>query len=211
MKYILFLLFSISIYPQDTIPASKSVVALDKMNVVYRGVENPISIAVNNAKSYVISGKGVSKKEDGSYVLRPGSGNETIVFVEIENFDGSKVVEEHVFRIINFPMHQTTINGDDSTFRSSLEFKIEELIDAEIGVKFIDCFFITCEVSQFNLKVGSYPTILISGNKITTEALELIKKARKKDIILINQIKGKYHGFYGLIKSPRSITFQIIK
>lgn len=211
MKYILFLLFSISIYPQDTIPASKSVVALDKMNVVYRGVENPISIAVNNAKSYVISGKGVSKKEDGSYVLRPGSGNETIVFVEIENFDGSKVVEEHVFRIINFPMHQTTINGDYSTFRSSLEFKIEELIDAEIGVKFIDCFFITCEVSQFNLKVGSYPTIVISGNKITTEALELIKKARKKDIILINQIKGKYHGFYGLIKSPRPITFQIIK
>lgn len=60
MKYILFLLFSISIYPQDTIPTSKSVVALDKMNVVHRGVENPISIAVNNAKSYVISGKGVS-------------------------------------------------------------------------------------------------------------------------------------------------------
>ena len=111
MKYILFLLFSISIYPQDTIPASKSVVALDKMNVVYRGVENPISIAVNNAKSYVISGKGVSKKEDGSYVLRPGSGNETIVFVEIENFDGSKVVEEHVFRVLPFGPHYFTING----------------------------------------------------------------------------------------------------
>ena len=144
MKYILFFLFSLSIYAQDTIPASKSVIALDKMNVVYRGIQNPISIAVNNAKSYVISGNGVSKKEDGSYVLRPGSGNETKVFVEIENFNGSKIVEEHVFRIINIPMHQTTINGDYSTFRSSLEFKIEELIDADIGVRFIDCFFITC-------------------------------------------------------------------
>lgn len=59
MKYILFLLFSISIYAQDTIPAAKSVVALDKMNVVYRGVPNPISIAVNNAKSYIIYGDGV--------------------------------------------------------------------------------------------------------------------------------------------------------
>lgn len=32
------------------------------MNVVYRGVPNPISIAVNNAKTYVIYGNGVSKK-----------------------------------------------------------------------------------------------------------------------------------------------------
>lgn len=212
MKKLLLFLFIISFHShaQDTIPAAKSVVALDKMNVVYRGVENPISIAVNNAKSYVISGKGVLKKEDGSYVLLPGSRNETKVFIEIENFDGSKVVEEHVFRVLNIPMHQTTINGDYSTFRSSLEFKIEELIDAEIGVKFIDCFFITCEVSQFNLKVGSYPTIVIIGNKITPEALELIKKARKKDIILINQIKGKYSGFDGFIKNPRPIAFKII-
>jgi uncharacterized protein YdeI (BOF family) len=211
MKYILFLLFSISIYAQDTIPATKSVVALDKMNVVYQGVENPISIAVNDAKSYVVYGEGVSKNNEGKYVIRPHSGNEIKVFVEIENFDGSKVVEEHVYKILSIPMHQTTINGDYSTFRSSLEFKIEELIDAEIGVKFIDCFFITCEVSQFNLKVGSYPTIVISGNKITPEALELVKKARKKDIILINQIKGKYYGFDGFIKSPRPIVFKIIK
>lgn len=212
MKKLLLFLFIISFHShaQDTIPATKSVIALDRMNVVYRGVPNPISIAVNDAKSYVISGNGVSKKEDGKYILRPGSGNETKVFVEIENFDGSKVVEEHVFRVLNIPMHQTTINGDYSTFRSSLEFKIEELVDAEIGVKFIDCFFITCEVTQFNLKVGSYPTIVVSGNKITPQALELIKKARKKDIIIINQIKGKYYGFDGFIKNPRPIVFKII-
>ena len=210
MKYILFFLFSLSIYAQDTIPATKSVIALDKMNVVYRGVENPLSIAVNNAKSYVIYGDGVSKKENGKYTLRPGYSNETKVFVEIENFDGSKVIEKHVFRVLNIPMHQTTINNDYSTFRSSLEFKIEELVDAEIGVKFIDCFFITCEVTQFNLKVGSYPTIVISGNKITPEALELIKKARKKDTVLINEIKGKYYGFDGFIKNPRPIVFKII-
>jgi hypothetical protein len=210
MKYILFLLISLSIYAQDTIPATKSVIALDRMNVVYRGVENPLSIAVNNTKSYVIYGNGVSKKEDGKYVIKPSSGNETKVFVEIENFDGSKVIEEHVYKIVNIPMHQTTINGDYSTFRSSLEFKIKELVDVEIGVKFIDCFFITCEVTQFNLKVGSYQTIVISGNKITPEVIELIKKARKKDTVLINEIKGKYYGFDGFIKNPRPIVFKII-
>jgi len=71
MKYILFFLFSLSIFAQDTIPASKSVIGLDKMNVVYRGITNPISIAVNDAKSYKIYGNGVSKNEDGKYSLAP--------------------------------------------------------------------------------------------------------------------------------------------
>ena len=110
MKYILFLLFSISIYPQDTISTLKSVVSLDKMNVVYRGVPNPISIAVNNAKSFVIFGNGVSKNDEGKYVLRPGYTNETKVFVEIENFDGSKEVEEHIFRTKGLPAPIGTLN-----------------------------------------------------------------------------------------------------
>ena len=132
MKYILFLLISLSIYAQDTIPASKSVIALDKMNVVYRGVENPISIAVNNAKWYVIYGNGVSKKDDGKYVIRPGYSNETKVFVEIENFDGTKVVEEHVFRIKGLPAPIGTLNGEYST-NGYLVFTKEQFRNAKVG------------------------------------------------------------------------------
>ncbi|MFM9989418.1 hypothetical protein [Flavobacterium sp.] len=48
---IILLLFSFSFYAQnDTIPVVKktnaSVVSADRMNVVYRGVPNPISIAL---------------------------------------------------------------------------------------------------------------------------------------------------------------------
>ena len=149
MKYILFLLFSISIYPQDTIPASKSVVALDKVNVVYRGVENPISIAVNNAKSYVVYGKGVSKKDDGKYVLRPGSGSEIKVFVEIENFDGSKVIEEHVFRIKGLPAPISTLNEEYST-KGNLIFTLEEIKESKIGIKYIDfCLMLNLKSLNF--------------------------------------------------------------
>ena len=85
--YLVFFIFlSISFYAQnDSIVKLKqqlSVVSVDKMNVVYRGVPNPISIAVNNAKSYTISGDGVSF-QNGKYVLKPVSGTEAKVIVEI--------------------------------------------------------------------------------------------------------------------------------
>ena len=117
---ILLLLFSFSFYAQnDTIPVVKkvniSVVSADRMNIVYRGISNPISIAVNNAKSYKITGDGVSQNEDGKYFLKAGSGLETKVLVEIENFDASKVTEEHIFRIKGLPKPVGTLNDEYST------------------------------------------------------------------------------------------------
>ena len=206
-----FLIISFHSFAQDTIPASKSVVALDEMNVVYRGVPNPISIAVNNAKSFVIYGDGVSKKDDGSYVLRPGSGNETKVFVEIENFDGSKVVEEHVFRIKGFPAPIGTLNGEYST-RGNLFFSLKELEEAVISFKFIDFLFpIDSNVTHFSITVSNYPIINIEGDKLTSEAFSLIKKARKNDLIVISHIRAKYMEGDGCHRSIGPIIFQIIK
>lgn len=211
-NFLIFLFFvTFSSFAQDTIPATKSVVALDKMNVVYRGVSNPISIAVNNAKSYVFSGNGVSKNEDGSYVLRPGSGNETKVFVEIENFDGSKVVEEHVFRIKGLPTPIGTLNGEYST-KGNLIFTLEEMKEAKIGIKYIDLLFdVKYEVTQFSIKISRLDTIIIDGNIISDDILELLKKVKKDDYILIRDIKTNYMFGDGLHKSIKPIIFQIIQ
>ena len=206
-----FLIISFHSFAQDTIPASKSVVALDEMNVVYRGVPNPISIAVNNAKSFVIYGEGVLKKDNGKYILSPGSGNETTVYVEIENFDGSKVVEEHVFRIKGFPAPIGTLNGEYST-RGNLFFSLKELEEAVISFKFIDFLFtIDSNVTHFSITVSNYPIINIEGDKLTSEAFSLIKKARKNDLIVISHIRAKYMEGDGCHRSIGPIIFQIIK
>ncbi len=211
MKKLLLFLFIISFhsYAQDTIPAAKSVIALDKMNVVYRGVRNPISIAVNNAKSYIISGKGVSKKEDGSYVLHPGSGNETKIFVEIENFDGTKVVEEHVFRVLPFGPHYFTINGIKD--EGNLVFFIEDLKNAKIEAKIKDFLFpINLEVKGFDIKFPRNKTITIEGFLFTDKVYELLKKARKNDIIIISNIRWKHEGLNGAFKTS-PLVFKVIK
>lgn len=211
MKKLLLFLFIIGFhsYAQDTIPAAKSVIALDNMNVVYQGVENPLSIAVDDVKSYIIYGDGVSKNKEGKYILRPGSGNETKVFVEIENFDGSKVIEEHVFRVLPFGTHYFTLNN----FRDNgnLVFYIEDLVNAKIGFEIENFLFpIDFEVLSFNIKVPGYKTLTIKGNSFTNEVYDLLKKARKKDIILISEIKCKNFGISGCFKSS-PIVFKIIK
>ena len=85
----------------DTASVSKpklGVISVDKLNIVYRGIQNPISIAVPNAKSSTVSGLGV-KEENGKYYIVPGQGKEVIVTLEIILEDDSKVVEEHSFKI----------------------------------------------------------------------------------------------------------------
>ncbi len=191
MKKLLLFLFIISFHShaQDTIPATKSVIALDKMNVVYRGVPNPISIAVNNAKSYVISGKGVSKKEDGSYVLHPGSGNETKIFVDIENFDGSKVVEEHVFSIKGFPPIVATVNG----FNTYVLLKRDDILKSIVSTEMEDFIFIEktsdfFKVNSFEIKFSDEKILQIEGNTFTKVAYNEIIKLKKGEVFEINSI-----------------------
>ncbi len=196
MKKLLLFLFIISFHShaQDTIPAAKSVVALDRMNVVYRGVENPISIAVNNAKSYIISGKGVSKKEDGSYVLRPGSGDETKVFVEIENFDGYKFVEQHVFRIKGLPAIVATVNG----FNTNVLLKRDDILKSIVSTEMEDFIFIDktsdfFKVNSFEIKFSDEKILKIEGNTFTKVAYNEIIKLKKGEVFEINSIDYGSH------------------
>lgn len=180
-KYLILLLFPILVFSQDTTTTPQySVISLDKVKVVYRGIDNPISIAVSNAKSYTVSGDGVVLKE-GKYILKAGSGAVTKVFVEIILLDDSKIIEEHVFQIKNLPSPTSTLNNQYST-QGLLYFTLESLKDAEVGIKFIDFVYGNFNpfVTQFSIKVGDFPTISVNGSVFNEEVLNLLKKAKKK-------------------------------
>lgn len=186
MKHILFLLFSISIYAQDTIPASKSVIALDRMNVVYRGIANPISIAVNDAKSYKIYGNGVSKNEDGKYILSPGIGLIAKVFVEITNFDDSIIIEEHEFKIEN--LHAPFAKIDDrSCIHCILKISKNNLSNAKISAHIPNFNFEINfpKVISFDIEFSNKKTITVNGNTIPKEILNKLKNNSKIKIFNI--------------------------
>jgi hypothetical protein len=191
-KLFLVLLFPIFVFSQDTISKPKlSVISLDKVKIVYRGIDNPITVSVPNAKEYWVSGPGVSKTDElGKYVIRPGIGTELKIVVAIKFEDDSIVNEEHVYYIKNIPFLVTTINNEFST-QGYLEFSLEDLKNAEVGVKFIDFLFpLYPIVSGFTLKIPNKEDYYNEGNILTEEAINLIKKARKKDNIIITNIKS---------------------
>ncbi|HKX86132.1 MAG TPA: GldM family protein [Flavobacterium sp.] len=197
MKKLLFiLLIPISFYAQnDTITISKpklSVIGLDKVNVVYRGLSNPISIAVNDAKSYTVSGDGVSLNKEGNYVIKPGAGNETKVFVEIVKTNGKKIIKEYTFQIRDFPHLFYAINNSSC---NACEFSKENLKNAYIGIRTSDSNFnYTFETQSFNCKVPGFPTVECKGKHFSKRAYEYILKAKRGDEIIISEIKGIHKG-----------------
>ena len=156
----------------DTASVSKpklGVISVDKLNIVYRGIQNPISIAVPNAKSSTVSGLGV-KEENGKYYIVPGQGKEVIVTLEIILEDDSKVVEEHVFRIKNLKKHIARINNKNCQ-NCIVLMKKEELKDAEISFYLEDFLydFLNLNVTSFDLFVSNKKKFHIEGNKIKWE------------------------------------------
>jgi hypothetical protein len=83
---ILFLLFCQFLLAQNdttsTIKPKLGIISLDKLNVVYCGIQNPLAIIISNVKSFTFSGLGL-KEEKGKYSISPAAGNEVFIPLEI--------------------------------------------------------------------------------------------------------------------------------
>ena len=85
---------------------NSATISADKMNVVYRGVTNPmtISFAGISADKVSASATGLSSAgKPGSYKMNPGSGTEVTINVTGTLPDNSKVSDKKVFRIKSIP------------------------------------------------------------------------------------------------------------
>jgi len=58
-----------------------AVIAADKMNVVYRGVSNPMTISIPGIPDNKVSASapGLSKRSGSRYVMNPGKGREVTI------------------------------------------------------------------------------------------------------------------------------------
>ncbi|MFC7774857.1 hypothetical protein [Flavobacterium sp. GCM10027622] len=200
MKKLLFLLLFTSTFyaQQDSVVAIKpkiSVISADKMNILYRGIPNPISIAVNNAKSFKIKGQEITKNEDGTYSIKPRSGNETKITLEIESLDSTKVVEEHVFKVKPLPTAALLVNQKGCLNTDCVvEIPTKELLNAEVSIKMIDFFLdYTISITGFRLYLtntngDTLASYEITGNKIPQDVYDEIIKNDKANLIIIHKI-----------------------
>lgn len=211
--YFLMLVFSISTFSQNDSISKISVVSADKMNVVYRGLPNPISISAGG-KSFTASGVGLTKISEGKYNLNPGSGTETFITIAIRQDDGTTKIEKHRFRILNVKNFYPLINGNAECQACILRFTLDELKDAIITVDIPDMLYdnLKFKVKSFSVYISKKESIIIDGDRFNNELLAALKSVKKGQRIIIYDIKANLPANFSMcFGNVPPITFEIYK
>ena len=173
---------------------NSATISADKMNVVYRGVVNPISVSFAGVDANKISASapGLSSAgKPGKYNMSPGSGTEATISVTGTLPNGDKVTDKKSFRIKGIPGPTGTIRGEMGVVkgpRSNLEI-------ATIGAKLLDFDFeVGLDVVGFNMKIAGQPTVVVTGNRLNAQCKQVLSRAGKGDQVTISEIKTKLVG-----------------
>ncbi|WP_342773108.1 type IX secretion system motor protein PorM/GldM [Flavobacterium cellulosilyticum] len=185
-------------------------ISADKMNVVYRGVVNPMTISFAGISPDKVnaSAPGLSRSgSTGSYSMQPKSGTEVVINVVGTLPDNSKVSDKKTFRIKGIPGPAGTIRGETGVVKgpkSNLEI-------ATIGAKLEDFDFeVGLHVEGFNLKVTGQATVVVQGDRLNAQCKSVLSRAGRGDQVTISEIKTKLVGA-GSYLLPRTspVIFEI--
>ncbi len=187
---------------------NESVISADKMNVVYRGLDNPITISMPGVPNNKVkaSAPGLSSKGGTKYMMRPGTGKEVTINVT-GTIDGKQVkTSPKTFRIKDVPKPFGAIRNLTGT----VPMPKASLSKTSVGVTLPDFVFdLTFNVTGFKLKVPGQATIIVSGNRMNGQAKSAIAKAKRGDIISIFDIKSKLSNGAVKIKDAAPVNVEI--
>lgn len=173
------------------------VVSPTKMNVFYRGLENPVDISVpgfsaEKIKPSVTNGT-LSRTSEG-WVVKPGQGAECVISVSVEMDDGSsKPMGSMNFRCKNVPKPTPTFAGL-SIGDTRIE-KAKAVAQIGVGAKMEDFVFdLKYPVVSFDLTTimrGEAITRKSNSNRLTDEQKQMLQNVARNQKILIENIKAQ--------------------
>ena len=194
-----------------TVPKPNSAtISADKMNVVYRGVKNPMTISFagisdNNVKA---TASGLNRINGSKYIIdvTKVKGREVTINVTGILPGGEIVSDRAMFRIKDLPRPTGTIRGENGLVkmqRKSLEI-------STIGAKFEDFDFeLPLDVKGFKFKVPGQPTINVSGNKLNSRAKAALRKAKRGSAVQIFNIEAKAKGVSIILKKVSPVFIEL--
>ncbi len=185
-----------------------AIISADKMNVVYRGVANPLSISVPGVPDNKVnaSASGLKKVGAGKYVMNPPKAREVKIVVSAK-YNGVSVSSTKTFRVKDIPSPTGTIRGQDGYQKMSKS----SLVKSTVGAVLKDFVFdLDLYVNEFKVKVPGKPTITCSGKRMSSQATRAINRAKRGDAIIIFDIKAKLKGNSGYrLKKTSQVTVEI--
>nr|WP_294936801.1 gliding motility protein GldM [uncultured Flavobacterium sp.] len=168
-------------------------ISADKMNVVYRGLPNPmtISFAGISEDKVTASAPGLTSAGKGKYNLNPGSGTEVTITATGKMADGKTVSDKKVFRIKNIPAPIGAIGGEMGVVKGQKS----RLEVSQISAKLPDFLYdLTFQVTQFTFKVQGQAAVIVNGDRVNAQCKAAMARASRGDQVTISDIKTKIVG-----------------
>lgn len=164
-----------------------ALIAADKMNVVYRGVANPMSISIPGIPNNKVraSASGLKQISGSKYVMNPGTGRTVTITASGKLPDGQTVSSRSEFRIKDIPRPSGSVRGE----AGSIKMPRRNLEVSTVGALLEDFDFdLNLAISGFKFKVPGQPTVSVNGNKLDQRAKSALTRAKRGDAVQIFDI-----------------------
>jgi gliding motility-associated protein GldM len=196
------------------VAAPNLVVSPTKMNVFYRGVDNPVSISVSGYSDKDIRpsmSNGTLSKGSEGWIVKPGKDAEATISATVTNPDGtSKTMTGMKFRVKNVPSPTPYFAGksvNDETIKkaelTAAAGVIAKMIDFEFDLKF--------EVTEYRVTmiIGGTPIEkMTKGAAVSGDMKEMFQKAKPGQKVYIEGIKAR--GPDGTTRNLGSLSFKVV-
>lgn len=206
-------------YPYDfkyTVGQEGGSMQIDKMNVMYIGVPNPVTISasgynINDVNLSVGGADGVTAKRGtgGSYevnVTKPGEFNYAIV---AGRGGGNKTIASGKVRVKRIPDPQVTLMKRLGGTMAANQIKVQQGLSADLQDFVYEARY---QVTSFDVIIAQRNADVIqeknAGALFTPSVKAAIGKLKAGDNIMFVNVKAK--GPDGTIRNCNSVTFQII-
>lgn len=174
---------------------SGALVSADKMNVLYRGLPNPVSGSIlgadNSQVSLSASGASVSGGR-GKWIVTPGAGSTATLTISGRDPKGKTISQSFPFRIKNVPPPVGQIRGQVVTAMPA-----SSIPNQTVTVAMPDFDFpVSFSVNSFMFKAPGKPAMQVSGSSMSAVA-GLTKNLRSGDIVYVFKINATASGLGG--------------
>jgi len=188
------------------------VISPTKMNVFYRGLDNPVAVAVPGVtgdKLQVAVSNATVRRDGNEYIINPGNDKECKVTVTADINGSKNTFPPQIFRVKRVPPPTPEVLGQKGTAKmtkgqaGTIKFVVAKLDDFLFDLKYI--------VTSFKMSVtvgGKVSEFSSKNNQLTPQMLSTIKSMSSGQFAVFKEVQAKMVG--GKSSAPVNLDGNII-